>query len=372
MEKNSDDFASVIQKAMDKALKERGNVNILIAGKTGVGKSTLINAVFQQKLATTGQGRPVTPNVREISKEGVPVRIFDTRGLEVANFKETIQAVEKLIKDRNSNTDPNKHIHVAWICILEGSSRVEEAESQLAEMLAKYVPTIAVITQAMSNKGFKNTVQELLPKVRNVVRVRAEEFIFEEEGYKLPIMGLKELVDLTMEVVPEGQKNAFVAAQRISLDFKTKNAHTIVAAAAVTAGGIGATPVPFTDAIAIVPIQVGMLAGITVAWGLPSDITFLSTLISGAITGAGATIAGQMAARAGIQLLGDLLKLIPGPGSIVGGVVNGATAAVLTTAFGEAYIATLYLLTKDNPDKEPTAEEIRNQFLKQLKKGNNK
>lgn len=369
MEKNSDDFASIIQKAMDEALKKRGNVNILIAGKTGVGKSTLINAVFGQELTITGQGRYVTKKITEISKAGVPVTIVDTRGLEVAKFKETIQELEKEIQDRNSSTDPNKHIHVAWICILEGSSRVEEAESQLAEMLAKYVPTIAVITQAMANKSFKNTVQELLPQVRNVVRVRAKEFNFKEEGYKLPIMGLKDLVNLTMEVVPEGQKKAFVAAQAIDLDLKTYKAHGIVAAAAVAAGGIGATPVPFTDAIAIIPIQVGMLANITAVWGLPLDAAFLSTVISGAITGAGATIAGQMAARAGIQLLGDLLKLIPGPGSLVGGLVNGATATLLTTAFGEAYIATLYLLTKDNPDKEPTAEEIRNQFLKQLKEG---
>lgn len=39
----------------------------------------------------------------------------------------------------------------------------------------------------------------------------------------------------------------------------------------------------------------------------------------------------------------------------------------MTTAFGEAYIAALSLLTKDNPGKIPTAEEIRDEFLRQLK-----
>jgi len=48
-------------------------VNILIAGRTGVGKSTLINAVFQGNFATTGQGRPVTQSTREIKKEGIPL-----------------------------------------------------------------------------------------------------------------------------------------------------------------------------------------------------------------------------------------------------------------------------------------------------------
>ena len=39
----------------------------------------------------------------------------------------------------------------------------------------------------------------------------------------------------------------------------------------------------------------------------------------------------------------------------------------LTTAFGEAYIAALYVLTKDNPDRIPTAEEIRDEFIRHLK-----
>ena len=52
------DIGKIIEEAMNKALKEIGEVNILIAGKTGVGKSTLINAVFQGDYATVGQGRP--------------------------------------------------------------------------------------------------------------------------------------------------------------------------------------------------------------------------------------------------------------------------------------------------------------------------
>ena len=53
------------------------------------------------------------------------------------------------------------------------------------------------------------------------------------------------------------------------------------------AGGVGATPIPFSDAIAIVPIQVTMLASISAVWGLPTTTAYLGTLVSGAITGAG-------------------------------------------------------------------------------------
>lgn len=85
------DFDSLVQGAIKDALKERGNVNILIAGATGVGKSTLINAIFQGNMAETGQGRPVTPNTREIKKEGIPLSIFDNRGLEMADFENTMK-----------------------------------------------------------------------------------------------------------------------------------------------------------------------------------------------------------------------------------------------------------------------------------------
>lgn len=65
-------FTSEAEKAMEAALKQRGRVNIVIAGRIGVGKSTLINSIFQGRMADTGQGRPVTKETREITKEGIP------------------------------------------------------------------------------------------------------------------------------------------------------------------------------------------------------------------------------------------------------------------------------------------------------------
>ena len=51
------------------------------------------------------------------------------------------------------------------------------------------------------------------------LRVRAinEEL---DEGIVLPAMGLKDLVDLTMQVVPEGLKRAFTAAQKVDIELK--------------------------------------------------------------------------------------------------------------------------------------------------------
>lgn len=35
-------------------------LNIMIVGKTGVGKSTLLNSLFGENLALTGSGEPIT------------------------------------------------------------------------------------------------------------------------------------------------------------------------------------------------------------------------------------------------------------------------------------------------------------------------
>ena len=190
-----------------------------------------------QKLATVAQLLLIQ---QKSKKEGIPLSIFDTRGLEVAKFEETFSALEKFTKERSKETDPNKHLHVAWICITEDSRRLEEAEIKLAEMLDQYMPVIGVITKSrFEDPDFRNHIREELPCLRNIVHVRAIKEIF-PDGYELKTLGLKELVELTIEVVPESIRNAFTAAQKVSLKIKINRAHKIVATAATAAAGIGA------------------------------------------------------------------------------------------------------------------------------------
>ena len=47
-----------------KHLRSIGTVNILVAGQTGVGKSTLINGVFGEGFAKTAIGEPVTQHAQ--------------------------------------------------------------------------------------------------------------------------------------------------------------------------------------------------------------------------------------------------------------------------------------------------------------------
>lgn len=351
---NSFNLGDIIEEAINKALKKRGVVNILIAGRTGVGKSTLVNAVFQGNFATTGQGRPITQNTREIKKEGIPLTLFDTRGLELEDFQTTMDELENLVKFRKSEDDHQKHIHVAWICISEGSSRVENAESKLCKSLSKYMPVIAVITKKRADNGFRNVVQTLLPEAKNVVRVNSIAEVL-DDGHIIKPSGLTDLVELTMEVVPEGQKMAFAAAQKVSIQQKKNRAHAIVVGAAAASATACATPIPLADAFILIPIQVSMLAGITAVFGLNLQKSFLTTLVSSTITGTGATVLGK-------TIVANLFKLIPGLGTAAGIAIAAATATTLTTAFGEAYIATLATLTTNKDINDITNDEIIKEF----------
>ena len=142
------------------------------------------------------------------------------------------------------------------------------------------------------------------------------------------------------------------------IKLKITKSHAIVVASAASAAGIAATPIPFSDAVAIVPIQVVMLASISATFGLSVDKNFLYTIIGSVIAGVGGTLAGK-------AIVASLLKMIPGAGSVAGGTISGATAVLLTTTIGEAYIAVLVMLFTQNKGEQPKPEEVADAFRKE-------
>lgn len=335
-----------------------GKVNIVVVGKTGVGKSTLINAVFQGELAKTGTGRPVTQHTQEISKPGVPVHIFDTKGLEVADYSAITREITKLASSQAKNADPVEHIHLAWLCIPEATKRVEEAEIVLAQALAKTVPVIVVLTKSVEEEGFAEEVGALIPEAKFVIPVLALDMPLRGGGM-FRAFGLEELVTKSMEVLPEGVRIAFAAAQKASIVAKQEAARTVVTRAALAASGAATVPIPLSDALLISGVQVAMLSSISKVWGLNLERGFFITLLSSLLGAMGATLVGRTVA-------GGLVKLIPGLGSLIGATVNATTAATLTKALGEAYIAALTRLTEGDPERVPTPGEVAAELRRRL------
>ncbi len=106
------------QEDLDKRLnalseKDLPTANIIVAGITGAGKSTLLNAVFGSELAKTGSGRPVTDHINEYNNDEIPVRIWDTVGLELnaEKTKKSIQSIKDVIAKKATEKDQFDRIH---------------------------------------------------------------------------------------------------------------------------------------------------------------------------------------------------------------------------------------------------------------------
>jgi len=125
MQINTDNIAQQCLNAINDRIHNLKRLNIIVIGKSGVGKSTLINSLFRGNFADTGLGRPVTQEIRKIEKNGYPLAIYDTPGFELSyTQQESVKdEVIKLINNGYSSNDINEVIHCIWYCINVGSNR---------------------------------------------------------------------------------------------------------------------------------------------------------------------------------------------------------------------------------------------------------
>lgn len=146
-------------------------LNILLVGKTGVGKSTLINKIFGKELAKAGVGRPVTKSINELKTEDSPLVIYDTPGLELSGENSADNLLKEFVGEIQSrvykgNTD--EMFHCIWYCIDAMSSRLEPSEVKFLEKFTEKtkrfkIPAIIVLTKALREEdveAMKKTIVE--------------------------------------------------------------------------------------------------------------------------------------------------------------------------------------------------------------------
>ncbi|QCX27863.1 GTPase family protein [Nocardioides jishulii] len=319
---------------------EVGRFNLALFGKTGVGKSTLVNAVFGSQVAETGVGRPVTKGHHLYLYAGDTLGLYDTQGLELGRDDETLfREVRELVSSLRRKP-VREQIHVAWYCVRARDGRFEDSEARFVQLLNELgLPVVLVLTQVPSRDGRPAArAEELAEHIHRLgLRLVGDRVFFtmaEDDDFDGPAHGLQEVLDATFRVTPDAAREALASAQTIDFALKRKQARTYVAAATSSAAVTAASPIPFSDAALLVPLQLGMLAKIAHLYGVSVE---RSTALALASTAA-ATTAGRSAA-------GNLLKFIPGA-NVAGGVLNASVASTLTLAMGEAWIQVCDLIAR--------------------------
>lgn len=358
-----DQFRAKYQEQAEKI----GRFNLAIFGKTGAGKSTLINAFFGEDVAPTGVGEPVTKENHLYLHTSEFFGLLDTRGLEIGKDSDTlIRELGDYVKKMRSQPEAEQ-VHVAWYCVRATDRRFEPTEAEFVRRLHDLgLPVIVVLTQVPSRDG------ELHADALALAEHIAGLGLPIEGGRPIPVMaagdeftgqvphGLQALLDATFRAAPDGVALALAAAQKVDLDRKWKEAQTTIAVAVTAAAGVGAIPIPVADAALIVPVQLGLMGKISAIYGVKLETASLAATVSTAV-----------ATAAGRGTVVGLLKLIPGAGSLVGGVVSAGTAGAFTAAMGYAWATVCAQLTQGRLkgfDGALDTAAVRDLFLAELTK----
>ena len=310
--------------------------NVVVVGNSGVGKSTLINSLFQTYVAETSIGEATTKELRVYETDALGFRIIDTIGFEpgVLNQSKAITALRKWSRESIKNDDPTHQISMIWYCI-DGTSR--KMFKKNIDMLAratsvwKSVPIIVVITKSYSKPereenirmvyhAFKNH-NKLSENLKAIVPVVASTYKIDADlNINVTPDGLGELLAETVKYLPEG----------ISASLVDKNyfmAHSVVGASALAGLTVGLVPIPFPDGTILTPLEVGEIKSLSKIYGVEFDKN--TELIQTIINAGTAGIVAKTALNA--------IKAIPGL-NIAGDVLNGIVAGVIVAALGEGSV----------------------------------
>ena len=192
-------------------------INVLVVGNSGVGKSTLIEAVSGAQIET-GVGEASTKNITVYDSTTWPIRFIDTKGFEYSLIEQikTINQVKKYSKENLTSNDSG--IDAVWYCVEGTSRRMFYHNINLMNKLLrgwKNIPIFAVITKSYSLADEKENIEEVSKafargkavNLQRIIPVVAMAYQIDDETIVEP-KGIEELCNATIECAPEAKRTA--------------------------------------------------------------------------------------------------------------------------------------------------------------------
>lgn len=324
--------------------------NILVCGATGVGKSSLLNDIFGKNVAVVSEGVPVTRGVQRYASDELDVVLYDSEGYEIGNEKlayfrdNIIGIIDKL---RMENT--GDFINEVWYCISAANKRFTDTDITVINEIRARVPVAIVFTQIDSVDedeldGLVSVAESEFPDVPHFATCVTDDPDLKEALE--PYDQRDDMMEWAVEHCGEASQSFMIASLNIDIDAKkdrvTKVIIPIYAGLSIAAAAI---PLPFSDCAVLVPMQIKQAADIINAYNVANFSSVATAVIQ-------QTVISQVGKMLAKSLGNQLLKLIPGLGSVAGGVANSFVAASITVSMGLALSEICYQYAKKRENGE--------------------
>lgn len=304
---------------------------IALVGFSGAGKSSLFNAILGRPVAEEPAGG-VKGTTRARPEEHQGFILVDCPGYGAANMKPP----EIILRE---TMDP--HLVVQ---IVNGATGLHDQDVALHRVLSRHVKTLVVLNKIdILDAQERGEAESAVLAKMGVLR---QQFLAVSARTGA---GIEELVRTMVSNLPSGAREGFLGQLEGHLSVKADEAKRVIDYYSYAGAAVGLSPIPFSDIIALFPIQVAMTVHVAIIYG-HGDLEYpeAAKLVTGSL---GVSTAVRYAVR-------QIAKLIPGWGSALGA---GAAYASIQ-AYGKAI--TWYFSTGMKAPREALHEYFKAEYAK--------
>ncbi len=299
--------------------------NIMILGRTGSGKSSLVNTVFGRTIAPVSDVEPETMSFNHYQGKDYDscINLMDSRGYELSDQADTyIQEVRSMVKLLEED---NETLHIVWFTISVAGKRIEEIDLKILKGILE-IPSVRGRLGVVLTKCDEDSVDaKVACEFKEILKQNFQQLkVFETSKDANLTLDLESLIEWSANSIDDADvRNSFITAQYRNLELKKEMVRTYVIAYSGGAAVVGFIPIPFADAAILIPAQLTMIAHICNDYGMKN----IETL-------AGGFVSNLVVTQIAKSLATNLVKFIPIIGTWVGGTVNAAVASSITLAMG--------------------------------------